>query len=133
MLAATTGRCPACREGAAFRGVYALKAQCPSCGVRFERDTGSWLGAAVIAYAFAILVVVVLGIVLVRRAGLFVGIEWWLVGAALATVLLVYRPVKGWWLWCMWAAGWVHRDREDPESPRPGAGATGGAPPRGDA
>lgn len=115
MLAATLGRCPACRRGSAFRGLYAVAEFCPVCGVRFERDPGSWLGAAVIAYTIAIVVVAVVGGLAIGRRGLFVGLEWWLVGTALTTVLLVYRPVKGWWLWVMWAAGWIHRDREDPE------------------
>jgi hypothetical protein len=38
---------------------------------------------------------------------------------ATATVLLLYRPLKGGWLWASWAAGWVHRDGEDPERTRP--------------
>jgi hypothetical protein len=60
----------------------------------------------------------VVAAVLIADRGVFVGLEWYLVGTALVSVLLVYRPVKGWWLWVMWAAGWVHRDREDPERGR---------------
>jgi uncharacterized protein (DUF983 family) len=116
MLAATLGRCPACRRGAAFRGLYTVATTCPRCDVRFERDPGSWLGAAVIAYALGVLAVAVAATVLIARHGLFTGLEWWLVAVALGTVVLVYRPVKGWWLWVMWAAGWIHRDREDPEA-----------------
>jgi uncharacterized protein (DUF983 family) len=118
LRAALRGRCPTCRDGHAFRGLYTLHRTCPVCGVRFERDTGSWLGAAVVAYAFAILAVGVTMAILVARHGLFVGIEVVLVAVALVTILLVYRPVKAAWLWVMWAAGWVHRDREDPEAGR---------------
>lgn len=116
MLVATRGGCPACGGPGAFRGVYALRERCAHCRVRFERDAGSWLGAAVIAYAFAIMACALVAWWIVTRAGgLGVGLEWWLVATGVATVLIVYRPVKGWWLWCMWAAGWVHRDGEDPE------------------
>jgi uncharacterized protein (DUF983 family) len=116
MAAASAGRCPACRRGPAFRSIYALAERCPACGVRFERDPGSFLGATALAYTLAVLVVGLVAVALVRRDGLFPGLEWWLVASAVLTVALVYRPVKGWWLWCMWAAGWVHRDGEDPES-----------------
>ena len=116
MVVATRGGCPACGGPGAFRGPYALHERCAHCLVRFERDAGSWLGAAVIAYALAIVACALTAWWIVTRAGgLGVGLEWWLVATAVATVLLVYRPVKGWWLWCMWAAGWVHRDGEDPE------------------
>jgi uncharacterized protein (DUF983 family) len=114
MAAATFGRCPNCRRGGAFRGLYALHERCPECGVRFERDPGSWLGAAVLAYGVSILAVAALAWYLIDQ-GVSRGLEWWLVGGALTSVLLVYRPAKGWWLWWMWAAGWVHRDREDPD------------------
>lgn len=116
MWRATLGGCPACGAGGAFAGVYALRERCASCGVRFERDGGSWLGAAVLSYAVAIVVCAAVTWWLLARGGPAVDrLEWWLVGTSVATVVLVYRPVKGWWLWCMWAAGWVHRDGEDPE------------------
>jgi uncharacterized protein (DUF983 family) len=117
LRAAWRERCPNCREGKAFRSLYALQPTCPVCGVRFERDAGSWLGAAVLAYALATLAVGVVMALLFVRYGLFPGIEWWLVATALVTILLVYRPVKAIWLWIMWVAGWFHRDREDPEAP----------------
>lgn len=116
MLIATRGGCPACGGPGAFAGAYALRERCLRCGVRFERDPGSWLGAMVLAYGLAILAcLLVAWWVLARASGLVATLEWWLVATGVATVLLVYRPVKGWWLWCMWAAGWVHRDGEDPE------------------
>lgn len=115
MVASTLGRCPNCRTGSAFRGLYAHRERCPVCGVRFERDPGSWLGAAVLAYGVTIVVVGAVAWFLIGR-GVRGGLEWWLVGSALVSVLIVYRPAKGWWLWWMWAAGWVHRDREDPDA-----------------
>lgn len=116
MLIATRGGCPACGAPGAFAGAYALRERCRQCGVRFERDPGSWLGAAVLAYGLAIVACALVAWWIVARGGArLVALEWWLVATAVATVLLVYRPVKGWWLWCMWVAGGVHRDGEDPE------------------
>lgn len=109
------GRCPECGEGRMFRDAYALHETCPVCGVRFERDTGSWLGALVMTYGVAILVLVAVSIALISSYGLFRGFGLTLAGVAIATVLLVYRPAKGWWTWWMWAAGFVYRDDERPE------------------
>ena len=104
------GRCPNCGNANMFRNLYALHETCPSCGVRFERDTGSWLGALVMTYGAAILVLVGLSIWMIPRWGLFEGFGLSLAGAAVLTVLVAYRPAKGWWLWWMWAAGFVYRD-----------------------
>ena len=106
------GRCPECRDASMFRNLYALHETCPNCGVRFERDTGSWLGALVMTYGAAVVVLVLLSLVLIPRYGLFEGFGLTLAGAAVVTVLVIYRPAKGWWVWWMWAAGFVYRDGE---------------------
>ncbi|MDZ7799183.1 MAG: DUF983 domain-containing protein [Trueperaceae bacterium] len=93
-----------------FRSLYAVKATCEVCGVRFERDSGSGLGAMVMAYAAAIIVLLALSLALLPRYGLFEGFAFVLAGAAVAAVLLVYRPAKGWFVWWMWMAGFVRRD-----------------------
>jgi uncharacterized protein (DUF983 family) len=116
MLGAMRGRCPACGAPGAFAGPYRLRPRCAGCGVVFERDGGTWLGASVLAYVLAILAMAGFAWATVPGRGLYRGFEAGLIGVAVATVLLVYRPVKGWWLWATWAAGWVHRDGEDPEA-----------------
>lgn len=107
-----------------FVSLYGVRSTCRSCGVRFERDPGAWLGAMVVAYALAVVVVVVVAVVASLRVGLFRGLEWWLVGVGFATVALAYRPAKGWWLWWMWAAGFVTRDGDDPAKAAPTAAQT---------
>lgn len=114
-----TGRCPACERTSAFRGPYSLHETCPACGVRFERDPGSFLGALAVAYGLAVLILAAVATVLWVRYGAFEGLAFVLVGVAVIAVLLVYRPAKAWWLWWMWAAGFVHRD-DDPPSARNG-------------
>jgi uncharacterized protein (DUF983 family) len=112
MVRSTLGRCPNCGQGGLFQGLYKLKATCDSCGVRFERDSGAWLGAMVVAYGLAILAVIIVAAVTIILWGLYQGLEWVLVGTGIASVLLLYRPVKGFWVWSMWAAGLVIRDDE---------------------
>jgi uncharacterized protein (DUF983 family) len=112
---AMLGRCPACGAPGAFAGPYRLRPACARCGVVFERDAGSFLGATVLAYSAAVLAMVVVALATIPGRGLYPGLEAWLIGSATLTVLLLYRPIKGGWLWVTWAAGWVHRDREDPE------------------
>ena len=116
MAWAVAGRCPACGAPGAFEGAYRLRSRCARCGVVFERDGGTWLGAAALAYALAVVAMGLFAWATVPGRGLYAGLEYGLVGVAVATVVLVYRPVKGWWLWATWAAGWVHRDGEDPET-----------------
>jgi uncharacterized protein (DUF983 family) len=122
MLGAMRGRCPACGTPGAFAGTYRLRERCAGCGVVFERDGGTWLGASVLAYALAVVAMAVAALLTVPGRGLYRGLEAVLIVTALVTVLLAYRPIKGWWLWATWAAGWVHRDREDPETPLVGPG-----------
>jgi len=119
MAGALVGRCPACGAAGAFAGPYRLRRACARCGVVFERDAGSFLGATVLAYAVAVAAMGVVAWIAVPGRGLYPGLELHLIGAALVTVLLLYRPIKGWWLWVTWAAGWVHRDGDDPERPPP--------------
>ena len=99
----------------AFAGPFRLRAACRGCGVVFERDGGSWLGATVLAYGAAVLAMGLFALLTVPGRGLYRGLELGLIATATITVLVAYRPIKGWWLWVTWAAGWVHRDGEDAE------------------
>ncbi len=47
-------RCPRCGEGKVFRGTFQMNDPCPACGLKFERDTGYFLGAMYFSYALAI-------------------------------------------------------------------------------
>lgn len=118
MWRATLGRCPNCGGHGVFTSYWGVGDTCPSCGVRFERESGAWLGAWVMAYTVAILLLVIEALVLIFTFGLFPGLEWVLVGSGILFVLLMYRPVKGWWLWWMWAAGFIHKDGEDEAAPK---------------
>jgi uncharacterized protein (DUF983 family) len=60
-------RCPRCGYRRIFDGFFALKARCPSCDLRFEREEGGFLGAIALNYLVAIgfwLVVLGVGVAL---------------------------------------------------------------------
>lgn len=120
MWRAVLGTCPNCDEGEIFRGVWKVNETCAVCDVRFERDSGAWLGALVIAYTAGILAVLLAGAITIIAWGLYQGLEWVLIAAGTLTIVLLYRPIKGFWIWSMWRAGIVLRDDEvvDPGGPR---------------
>jgi uncharacterized protein (DUF983 family) len=52
-------RCPACGRAKIFRGWFTMNDACPSCGRRFNRDSGYFLGSIYFNYAMTGLLVVV--------------------------------------------------------------------------
>jgi uncharacterized protein (DUF983 family) len=65
LLRGVRKRCPRCGERRIFDGFFTLKARCPTCDLRFEREEGAFLGAMALNYAVAIgfwLVVLAVGI-----------------------------------------------------------------------
>jgi uncharacterized protein (DUF983 family) len=58
-------RCPRCASRDGFQSWFQLKARCPRCGLRFEKEEGGFLGAMALNYALAVgLWVVMLAVVL---------------------------------------------------------------------
>ncbi len=43
-------RCPRCRKGQMFRGRFAMNDPCPVCGLLFQREEGTFLGAMYASY-----------------------------------------------------------------------------------
>jgi len=52
-------RCPRCGKGALYRRGYAMYAECPVCGWRYEREEGYWTGAMAINLVIAELLIAV--------------------------------------------------------------------------
>jgi uncharacterized protein (DUF983 family) len=46
-------RCPRCRTGRMFRGLFEMNDPCPVCGLLFQREEGYFLGAMYFSYALA--------------------------------------------------------------------------------
>jgi uncharacterized protein (DUF983 family) len=43
-------RCPRCRRGRLFRGLFTMNDPCPVCGLLFQREEGYFLGAMYVSY-----------------------------------------------------------------------------------
>jgi uncharacterized protein (DUF983 family) len=52
-------RCPLCGQGKLFRRWLVMHAECPHCGVKFEREPGFFLGSIYINYGVTALLVAV--------------------------------------------------------------------------
>jgi uncharacterized protein (DUF983 family) len=66
--------CPRCRQGPIFRlplwrGFLAMHERCPSCGLKFEREPGYFLGAMYFSYLLSIPPGLVLVLLLWRITG----------------------------------------------------------------
>jgi uncharacterized protein (DUF983 family) len=55
LIAILTQRCPVCLQGQLFRSLLAMHADCPVCGLHFERETGYFLNSMFAAYALGFL------------------------------------------------------------------------------
>jgi uncharacterized protein (DUF983 family) len=89
-----TRRCPRCGGGHLFAGWFTIKDRCPTCGLRFVREEGDFLGAYVINYGVVSAVVaVVLFLVIALEAN---GEQRWLVPLiATGGVVAVAAPIIG--------------------------------------
>ena len=54
ILSIARQRCPKCHEGRVFRSLLDMYEVCGTCGYRFERESGFFVGAMYISYALAI-------------------------------------------------------------------------------
>lgn len=105
--------CPVCGNGRIFDGLLRMKALCPACGVRFEREEGQFTGAVYINLIFTELGFGVLFLYL----AFFTTLAFWqqiaiCVAWALLFPLLFHRHAKGFF------AGVVHLSRGlTPDSP----------------
>ena len=62
-------RCPRCGGNDLFTGWFQMKPRCPTCGVKFERESGFFLGAYMINYGItALFLLVVMAVLIVRLA-----------------------------------------------------------------
>jgi len=96
-----THRCPNCGASSLFEPGHPLKLQegCTECGLKFERDEGSFLGAMSLNYGVTLLGYLVPVLVL-YLSGVLSGLAAsWLAGVgALGFPVLFYRSSRSWWL-----------------------------------
>jgi uncharacterized protein (DUF983 family) len=95
-------RCPVCGGGGLFRRWFTQADRCPTCGFRFHRVEGHWIGSlgmnTIVSFG-ALLVAVVVGFALTTPdppAGLLVGVAM----VVAAVVPMVFFP----WSRTLWSA-----------------------------
>jgi uncharacterized protein (DUF983 family) len=100
-------RCPRCRKGPVFKGLFATHESCPVCGLVYEREPGYFVGALYASYFFSF------GTTLYWLPMLFMGVNPWLVVALPAVHLLLQTPITFRYARVIW----LHIDhRFDPEA-----------------
>ena len=96
-----TNRCPNCGGKTLFKEgtLFQVNPACPVCGMKIERDEGSFLGAMSLNYGVTI-VCFLIPVLLLHMGGVIPGMP----AAILAGVgafgfpLLFYRSSRSWWL-----------------------------------
>lgn len=92
-----SGKCPRCREGDMFAFPVTnlskfnkMNEVCPHCGVRLQPEPGFYQGAMYVGYAFTVVVIVLVGLLLY-----FLGdpSEWVYVGVVIG-IMIVLAPVN---------------------------------------
>lgn len=104
------GKCPNCRHEYMYENWIKAKPVCDFCGVRFERDPGSFLMLLAFNYLIAVFVAGGAAWILIANYGLFDGITWILAVIGVASVLGFYHAAKSLYIWVLWAFGFVHND-----------------------
>lgn len=59
-------RCPRCRRGLVYRSLLGMNNLCPVCGLKFERESGYFIGSMYISYGFAAILVTLFSFILSR-------------------------------------------------------------------
>lgn len=91
-------RCPLCGEGEMFSGWFSMLANCKSCGLRYEREPGYYLGASYVNYAMVVLPVTFLYVVLRFQFGYTNAQLRWLIAFCVVVPLLALRHSRAFWL-----------------------------------
>jgi uncharacterized protein (DUF983 family) len=93
-LALLRQRCPRCGRAPLFRSMLQMHETCLSCGLRFEREAGYFLGAMYISYGLGIVVL-----------GLFMGLIYLVwpeldLGYSVLIAGVLFLPLVPWtWRW----------------------------------
>jgi uncharacterized protein (DUF983 family) len=105
--------CPSCRSAtifraSIFRSLPAMRESCPACGLKFEREEGYFLGAMIIDYGLALVIVSALaGIV-------WVFTRWGLIKSVIIAFVLFLPTIPS--LTRFGRVLWIYLDRSiDPE------------------
>ena len=99
------GYCPNCLLGKLFNGLLKPRQQCAVCGMHFEHEGSTLTMTAFIHYVLLCAFLTIEGLVLGLLYGIFPGFMLVLGASAAVLFLLLHRPVRGLWVWCLWKLG----------------------------
>jgi uncharacterized protein (DUF983 family) len=110
LRAVLRNRCPHCGETRLFTGYYTMQRRCAVCDIRYEAESGAWLGALALGYGIGALVAIVLAWIEVlwgpiRDLGL--PPMWTIAVTALLATLAGYRPAKAAWFVLLYHYGFM--------------------------
>lgn len=109
MVAATLrASCPHCGCGRLYDGLYRLHRACPTCGIAFQRNGGEWTGPLCIGITLGSIAGILFWSYFFATGRDFAGIQWVAALVSTATVLVSYRFIKGWWIWLLYATGFLY-------------------------
>ena len=98
LLAILFCRCPVCLRGPVFRSLLGMYADCPNCGIHYERETGYFLNAMFFAYVIGFLILAPTMLYLYFQQ---VSTMWFTIIVTAETILLwpwVFRYSRVLWL-----------------------------------
>ncbi|HEX7039704.1 MAG TPA: hypothetical protein VF202_06315 [Trueperaceae bacterium] len=107
LRSAFLGYCPNCMLGRIFRGLLRPKAACDVCGMLFEHQGETCTATAVILYFLICFGLGIEGLTLGLIFGLFPGFIPLLIVSAAVMFVVLHRPVRGLWVWCLWRLGFL--------------------------
>jgi uncharacterized protein (DUF983 family) len=97
-------RCPRCGGGGLYHSWFRMAERCPTCGFRFEREPGFFIGAYFVNFAITegFLFAVVMAFLFVKNANNEASVVWPLVVGGIFAVVapLVFYP----WSRTIWSA-----------------------------
>lgn len=105
LRSAFLGYCPNCLLGSLFRGLLRPRHECGVCGMPFEHEGSTFTMTAFIHYMLLCTLLTIEGLALGLTFGLFPGFMLVLGVSGAAIFLLLHRPVRGLWVWCLWRMG----------------------------
>ncbi len=113
-------RCPCCGLGRLFAGVWRMKRVCATCGLSYYRESGYFVGAMILNYAFTSFIVIALYVLNLSRpevSGLSLNTKVFLwLALTVALSLALVRPAYSLWLaFDYWLEPW----EPGPPSPNP--------------
>ncbi len=93
-----------------FAGYYTMHERCTNCDLRYQAESGAWLGALALGYGIGALVAIglaVLELTLEPIRALGLPVMWTIAIAALLATLIGYRPAKAAWFVLLYHYGFM--------------------------